>query len=181
MNHRQRYEDPPGSEESCIGPESLENLRDDARNHRQVLFSLERCVEARHVRGLDTVEEIRPGVRVNEDHALDVRAERQESTSPSQASFPRRRRSAWYKLPFWTKRRRAISTASRLDLAPVRRLAFSTSASSISMFVRPILDLPPPKHTPMYDTLVYNARLTQIPQRGQQARSGAGGPSRTIK
>src|SRR6266704_173682 len=181
MNHRQRYEDPPGSEESCIGPESLENLRDDARNHRQVLFSLERCVEARHVRGLDTVEEIRPGVRVNEDHALDVRAERQESTSPSQASFPRRRRSAWYKLPFWTKRRRAISTASRLDLAPVRRLAFSTSASSISMLVRPMPGGSPRIDTPIYATLVYAARLQYVYRRGRWVRTGAGGPSRTIK
>src|SRR6266568_8769383 len=155
MNHRQRYEDPPRSLEPCIGPESLENLRDDDWNHRQVLFSLEGCVETRHVRGLDAVEEIRPGVRVNDNHARFVRADLQESTSPSQASLPRRRRRTRYKLPFWTRRRRAISTASRLDLAPVRRLAFSTSASSISMFVRPMLDLPSQENTPIYDTLVY--------------------------
>src|SRR5439155_23351624 len=132
VNHRQRYEDPPRSLKPRICPESLENLGYDDWNHRKVLFFLESCVEARDMRSLDAVEEIRPGVRVNNDHALDARAVRHESTYPFQASFPRRRRSARYKLPFSTNRRRAISTASRLDLAPVRRLAFSTSASSIS-------------------------------------------------
>src|SRR5207245_2572869 len=54
MNDRQADQDLPGPLESGIGPESLENLRDDDRNHRQVLFILESGVEARRMRGPDT-------------------------------------------------------------------------------------------------------------------------------
>src|SRR5437867_3967687 len=94
LNDGQRDEYEPSTLESCVGSEPLKDLREDDRNDRQVFLGFKGSVKALHMRTPDSVEKVDPGIGVDDDHVRVVRADRQVSTSPSHATFPRSRRTA---------------------------------------------------------------------------------------
>ena len=141
-NDRQCGENALRLSEPRVGTKSLENLRDDYRKNGNVLLLLKRQFEAFYVRRLGSIEKICPGVGIDDNHFRTVRDDRETSMPPSQVSRPRRRRIDLYNCPFSTRRRSARSTTSRFVRAPVNRIAFSTSPSSISIFVRPMIRAP---------------------------------------
>jgi hypothetical protein len=68
FKYRQRQENSACPPETALASKPLQDLRDDDRNNCQIVFFLEGKVETHYVRGGGSVEEVRPGIRIDDDH-----------------------------------------------------------------------------------------------------------------
>jgi hypothetical protein len=62
VDYWERDQDALGPLEAGVSSEPLQDLRNDNRNDTKVLFLQKSMVEPLHVRALDSIEEVRPGV-----------------------------------------------------------------------------------------------------------------------
>lgn len=72
MYDRQRHEEISCPSEAAVGAESLKYLRDDDRDGDEVLLLLEGEVQPFDMQLLDPVEEVCPGVRVDDQHLREM-------------------------------------------------------------------------------------------------------------
>ena len=74
LNHRQRQENSACPSETAVASKTLQHLSDDDRKDCQIVFLVEGKVQTLYVRGGGSVEEVRPRIRIDDDHPRAERA-----------------------------------------------------------------------------------------------------------
>ena len=136
LEHLQLHELPFNLLRHHVVADALQHFAEDDVRQPEAL-AIEFGVQPVRLRILRALEVIDPDRGVYDHHAayFATRSRRDELRSPSQPTWPRKRRMPLWPL-VWINRRSASSTTARFVRRPLLRMACRIRRSSISMFVR---------------------------------------------